>query len=93
MADGRKRLSGASYRKLAKEKTQRSEEVLAKVPKIHSFFKRLKNEEGKFMAIILHSFKQVRILVPQLKYSEKFLHYKYIVVHNALKLFVPSRRG
>lgn len=54
MTDGRKRLSGASYKKLAKEKKQHLEN-LAKIPKIHSFFKPFGNEgsESKFMAVIL----------------------------------------
>jgi hypothetical protein len=37
--DGRKRLSGSQYKKLAKEKSKREEEVLSKVPKLGTFFK------------------------------------------------------
>lgn len=37
--DGRKRLSGYQYKKLAKEKCKREEEVLSKVPKLGTFFK------------------------------------------------------
>lgn len=37
--DGRKRLSGAAYKKLAKEKAEREEEVLSKIPKLNQFFK------------------------------------------------------
>lgn len=37
--DGRKRLSGAGYKRLAKQKTEREKEVLAKIPKLNQFFK------------------------------------------------------
>lgn len=37
--DGRKRSSGAEYRRSAKEKAERVEEVLAKTPKLNKFFK------------------------------------------------------
>lgn len=37
--DGRKRLSGAAYKRLAKEKAEREDEVLAKIPKLDQFFK------------------------------------------------------
>ena len=37
--DGRKKLSGAAYKRLAKGKAEREEEVLAKVPKLDQFFK------------------------------------------------------
>lgn len=37
--DGRKRLSGSAYRKLAKEKEEREAELKNKIPKISTFFK------------------------------------------------------
>jgi hypothetical protein len=37
--DGRKRLSGSAYRKLAKENEEREAELKAKIPKISTFFK------------------------------------------------------
>jgi len=38
MADGRKRESGAKYKKLREEKREREDQVLKKVPKLDKFF-------------------------------------------------------
>ena len=38
MSNRREKLSGAKYRKIAKERLDREEKVLAKVPKLECFF-------------------------------------------------------
>jgi hypothetical protein len=38
MSGKRIKLSGAAYQKLAKEKKKNNEELLQKIPKLHSFF-------------------------------------------------------
>ncbi|XP_046752385.1 zinc finger MYM-type protein 1-like [Diprion similis] len=40
MSDGRKKLSGAEYRKRAKEKTEKQDEVIKKMNKLEAFFKK-----------------------------------------------------
>ncbi len=40
MSDGRKRSSGAAYRKQTKQKAQQEEELRSKLPKVDKFFKR-----------------------------------------------------
>lgn len=49
MCDKSKKLSGGAYKKLATEKAQRDRDVLAKVPKIDSFFKPSESKDGKFL--------------------------------------------
>lgn len=38
MSGKRIKLSGAAYQKVAKEKKKNNEELLQKIPKLHSFF-------------------------------------------------------
>lgn len=40
MSENRKRFSGAEYRKRAAEKSKKNEEVLAKTPRLTTFFKK-----------------------------------------------------
>ncbi len=39
ISDGRKRSSGAAYRKQVKQKAQQEEEIRSKLPKLDKFFK------------------------------------------------------
>jgi len=45
--DGRKRLSGAGYRKLAEEKRRKENEVLDQTPKLDTFFVKKVAEIGE----------------------------------------------
>ncbi len=51
MSDKRKKLSGGAYKKLATEKAQQHRDLLAKVPKINSFFKLLESKDGRFLML------------------------------------------
>lgn len=46
--DGRKRLSGAAYRRKAEEKKQKEDDTLKKVRKLESFFSYEKTEKKNF---------------------------------------------
>lgn len=71
MSDKRKKLSGGAYKKLATEKAQHDRDLLAKVPKIDSFFKPLESKDGRFLVFVILfkiiNFKMKIILVPTIK--------------------------
>ncbi len=62
MADVRKRFSGAQYQKIRDEKREKEEEVLKKIPKLDTFFKK-RPREGKHYQISSGIYSKSKILI------------------------------